>query len=142
MGNNSVYARLKDYKLKYDINVLNSNENGLANYEQALPKYANDDGIIVTGLSSKKYTNMLNKLYEQNPNIVQVQAINEGAEYLFASKHNEKTASEMAAEFLYKNSSILSDICDCDAFLPLEVPAAPKTGYKPADVKRWNDAFF
>lgn len=101
MGINSAYARLKDYKLKYDINVLNPNENGLANYEQALQKYANYDGIIVTGLSSKKYTNMLNKLYEQNPNIVQVQAINEGAEYLFASKHNEKTASEMAAEFLY-----------------------------------------
>ena len=33
--------------------------------------------------------------------IVQVQTINEDARYLFASKHREKIAAELAAEFLY-----------------------------------------
>jgi ABC-type sugar transport system substrate-binding protein len=40
-------------------------------------------------------------LYAVNPNVVQVQAINRDADYLFASKHNEAVASELSAEFLH-----------------------------------------
>ncbi len=101
MGINTAYEVLKDYKLKYDISVLNPNENKLGDYEKILRKYANYDGVILTGLSSDKYTNAINALYQKNSNVVQVQAINEDTQYLFASKHNEKTASEIAAEFLY-----------------------------------------
>jgi ABC-type sugar transport system substrate-binding protein len=58
-------------------------------------------------MSSEYYTNIINDLYKANPKVVQVQAINQNANYLFASKHNENIASALAAEFLYnclKNS--------------------------------------
>lgn len=100
-GINCAYERLKDYKVGYDITVLTSLENGLSDYEKVLKKYAGYDGIVVSGLSSSRYTELLNETYKLNPNIVQVQAINEGTPYLFASKHNEVTASELAVEFLY-----------------------------------------
>ena len=52
-------------------------------------------------MSSEKYTNMLNEVCKENPNVVQVQAINKSVDCLFVSKHNEETASCLAAEFLY-----------------------------------------
>ena len=101
IGINSAYEKLKDYKVKYDITVINPIENKFSDYEQALQKYVDYDGVILAGTNSKRYTQIINKFYKKNPNIVQVQAINEDTKYLFASKHNEKKASEMAAEFLY-----------------------------------------
>lgn len=100
-GINAAYAGLKDYKIKYDITVINPTEAEFADYERALKKYESYDGLIISGMSSEKYTNIINEFYKKNPNIVQVQAINEEADYLFSSKHNEKTAAYMGAEFLY-----------------------------------------
>ena len=100
-GLENAYAKLKDYKITYDIEVMNSAENKLEYYQKVLCKYRDYDGVLLTGMSSAKYTDIINEFYKINPNIVQVQAINKNADYLFASKHNEETASCIAAEFLY-----------------------------------------
>lgn len=102
-GIKSAHELLKDYKIEYDITVFRSGEDDIADYEKTLSKYAAFDGIIVAGLSSNKYTSMLKKAYKTNKNIVQVQGINNETDYLFASKHNEETASSLAAEFLYNS---------------------------------------
>ncbi len=100
-GIKSAFSVLKDYKLTYEAAVLNDSENKTEEYEKVLEKYADFDGIILTGLSADCYTEMINRLYKKNSNVVQVQAINENANYLFASKHNESVASQLAAELLH-----------------------------------------
>ena len=100
-GIETAYASLKDYKIEYDITHINPQEVSLECYTEALFRYKDFDGIIITGMSSSKYTDIITSFYEFNPNIVQVQAINEEVEYLFSSKHDEKIASSLAAEFLY-----------------------------------------
>ena len=100
-GIESAYEKLKDYKVKYDIVRMNPIENKSEDYVKELNKLKKYDGVILTGMSSAKYTGMINGLYKENPNIVQVQAINNEANYLFASKHDEEIASKLAAEFLY-----------------------------------------
>lgn len=32
-----------------------------------------------------------------------------------------------------KNSKIISDICDCDILLPLDIPKSPEPGYMPKE---------
>ena len=100
-GVESAYAKLKDYKIKYDICVMNPNESKPDDYRTALMRYKEYDGVIITGMSSNAYTEVINELYECNPNIVQVQAVNHNAHFLFESRHNEETASQIAAEFLH-----------------------------------------
>ena len=100
-GIESAYEKLKDYKIQYDITIMNPLENESENYIEVLNRYKNYNGVIVAGMSSEKYINMLNALCEKNPNVVQVQSINKSVDCLFVSKHNEETASCLAAEFLY-----------------------------------------
>ena len=101
LGIKSAYKKLKDYKIEYDIEVLDSSVSSFDDYNKVICRYKHCDGVILTGMSSDKYTDLINSLYEVNHNVVQVQAINKSANYLFASKHNEQTASYMASEFLY-----------------------------------------
>ena len=102
-GIKEAYAKLKDYKINYEINLMNPEKNSFLDYESALKKFKKYDGIILTGMSSQKYTNIINELYENNEKIVQVQAINNNANYLFASKHNEEVAANLATDFLYQS---------------------------------------
>lgn len=99
-GVKNAYDKLKDYKIKYVVTVMNPLVNKTDDYNEVICRYKNYDGVIITGMSSLKYTNMINELYESNRNVVQVQAINKATDYLFASKHNEEIASYLAAEFL------------------------------------------
>ena len=103
VGIEAAYAELKDYKIQYDVTVVNPTENGAEDIRSAVERYKGYDGIILTGMSSSDYTELINELYEVNENVVQVQAINQEANYLFASKHNEAVASALAAEFLYNS---------------------------------------
>ena len=100
-GVKAAHAELKDYKVQYDITLLNPSECTNEELHQAIERYKSYDGIILTGMSAECYTGMINELSRANPNVVQVQAINREADYLFASKHDEKIASALAAEFLY-----------------------------------------
>lgn len=99
-GIKAAYAELKDYKITYDITVLNPNESTDEDIRAAIEKYKGYDGVILTGMSSAKYTPLINELHAENPNIAEVQAINPDAECLFASKHDECVASNLAAELL------------------------------------------
>ena len=99
-GVKQAYAKLKDYKVTYEITMMNSHTAPPEEYNEVLTRYRGYDGVILTGMSSSKYTDMIRALYRHTPAIVQVQAINNEADYLFASQHNEETASFLAAEFL------------------------------------------
>ena len=96
----SAHERLKDYKIHYDVTVCHSFGGNTDELAAALNSYRGYDGIIVAGMSAPEFTELINAAYERNENIVQVQAINSQAKHLFASKHDEKCASNLAAEFL------------------------------------------
>ena len=95
------HEQLRDYKIAYDITLLNEEEHTYEDFRRALAAYRDYDGVILSGMSASDYTPLIDELYRVNPCVVQVQAINEAAGHLFASKHDERTASAMAAEFLY-----------------------------------------
>ena len=101
LGIKEAHENLKDYKIRYDISVLHSSQKTDEEIRTILDQYKCYDGIILTGMSSDRYTALINELYDANPNVVQVQAINSRANHLFSSKHDEKLASGLAAEFLY-----------------------------------------
>jgi len=96
----SAYNELRDYKIEYDIKIIDPHTEQFEETQQTILAYADRDGLIVSGLSAEKYAPALNAFYEKNKNLVQVQAANENLPCLFSSKHDEKTAAEMAAEFL------------------------------------------
>ena len=100
-GIKEAHEKLKDYKIQYDISVLSPSKNTDEDIRKTIDQYKGYDGIILTGMSSAYYTSLIDELYSDSPNVVQVQAINQDASCLFASKHNEKIASELSAEFLY-----------------------------------------
>ena len=94
------HDELKDYKIRYDISVLDAT----ASDEELLGKlesYKDADGVILSGLSASRYTSMINGFYAENPNVVQVQSVNEEANSLFSSKHDEAVAAGLAADFLF-----------------------------------------
>lgn len=98
-GIRRAHAKLMDYKIKYDVSVL-SPEGASAEVSAALLRYRGADGIIVSGMSAPCYTELLTELSLSNPNVVQVQSVNERAPTLFSSKHNEAVASGLAVDFL------------------------------------------
>lgn len=100
-GIKNAYEKLKDYKVKYDVTVLNDSENEFEDYKKVLAKYKEFDGIILSGMSKSKYTELISETYKANKNIVHVQSTNKDAGYLFESRHNEEISSYLAAEFLY-----------------------------------------
>ena len=100
-GIENAYEKLKDYKIKYDICLMDPYENSIDDYQKALSRYRDYDGVILSCMSSPEYTDIINGLYEYNKNIAQVQSVNNEVNHLFESKHNEETASGLAAEFLY-----------------------------------------
>ena len=99
-GIEEAHRQLKDYKINYEVTILNPEISRAEEYSDAINKYVNYDGIILSGMSSEKYAPLISTALEQNPNIVQVQATNDNIDCLFSSKHNEATASAVAAEFL------------------------------------------
>lgn len=101
-GIRAAHEKLKDYKIKYDITILDPEEQGTDACASALERYEACDGVIISGMSDPKYTPLLEKLVSVNKNVVQVQAINRDVNGLFASKHDESVASACAAEFLSK----------------------------------------
>lgn len=100
-GIEAAYDEYRDYKIEYKIEIIKSSDKNSWECKEELFAFADYDGVIVSGFGSEKCTDMLNSLSEINPNLVQLQSINEQAECLFVSRHDEKTASELAAEFLY-----------------------------------------
>lgn len=100
-GVKRAYDRLKDYKINYDITVLNHELHQFEDYVAAIEKYKSYDGICLAGFSPERYTPLINDLFKSNPNIAQVQATNRNVNFLLESRHNEEVASSLAAEFLH-----------------------------------------
>ncbi len=100
-GINLAHDAFKDYKIQHEITMLDSYKKTEYDYRKMLFKYADCDGIILVGFSNEKFTDIINDLYEVNPNIVQVHAVNESANCLCSSMHDEKVSSGIAAEFIY-----------------------------------------
>lgn len=94
------YNELKDYKVKYDVSLFDDTVSDNVIFA-TLDRYRQYDGIILTGMSAPRYTAFINELYQSNPNIVQVQSVNKDASCLFGSKHDEKVAAGLAADFLH-----------------------------------------
>ena len=100
-GIERAYVKFKDYKIKYTITVVDAHKDKTYDYRSLFAEVAKCDGIIISGFGAKKYLPLITELTEKNPNLVQVQSINEFADCLFTSKHDERVAAEIAAEFLY-----------------------------------------
>ena len=99
-GIEDAYQNLKDYKIEYTLKCINAQERTSTERKADLFSFADFDGVILSGFSSNKYKSMLDRFYERNPNIVFLQNVCENTNYLFASKHDETLASELAAEIL------------------------------------------
>lgn len=93
------HDELKDYKIEYDVSVFDSSVSD-GELSRILDRYQNADGFVLSGMSSARFTAVIDDLYAKKTNVVQVQSLNEEARTLFGSKHNERVASGIAADFL------------------------------------------
>ena len=100
-GIREAHAELRDYKITYEVKIFTSRD-AVEEMQATLEKFCGYDGIILSGMSADRYTTLINEVYEKNPNIVQVQAVNHKAHHLLASKHDEARASGLASDFLYQ----------------------------------------
>ena len=100
-GISEAYQSFKDYKIEYDVTTIENPHPDAEYIRQLLSKYAYYDGVIITGMSSNRFTEVINDFVAVQPQTVQVQAINEKANCLFSSCHDEFVASGLAAEFLH-----------------------------------------
>ena len=100
LGIETAHAKLKDYKIKYEVSVL-SPENADGELTAVLDAYRAYDGVILAGMSESKYSERIRALLSENKKVVQVQAMNPEVDCLFCSKHDESVASGIAADFLF-----------------------------------------
>ena len=99
-GLEKAYQHWKDYKIDYIFYSVKITDNVMETCERQLLAMADCDGVIIDGLSFPAFDELLRRFTSINPNLVQVQEINENIDYLFVSKHKERTAAHIAAELL------------------------------------------
>ena len=100
-GIQEAHEGLRDYKITYEVTVLTP-QSSSEQMHSVLEKYSSYDAVILSGMSESRYTDLINALYQKNPNIVQVQSVNRDANCLFSSEHSEERASGLASDFLYQ----------------------------------------
>ncbi len=101
-GIEKAYEDLKDLKIEYQLVRIFASEKQPEACGEELQAFDGWDGVILSGFSSPACTGMLAAFAKRNPHLVFLQTMNQEVPFLFASKHDEKMASEMAAEFLYR----------------------------------------
>ena len=99
-GIEDAYNNLKDYKIEYTLKIISAKEKTPAECESDLFSFADFDGVILSGFSNNAFKPMLDRFAAKNTNIVFLQSVCEDTNYLFASKHDETLASQLAAEIL------------------------------------------
>ncbi len=101
IGFKKAFSDLCDYKIYYEVIVIEAlrNPDAEKELEKALLKFENFDGIIISGMGDKRFTQVLKNF--ELPKLVFLQTVNEEIPYLFASKHNECLAAECASDFLF-----------------------------------------
>ena len=100
-GFRDAFSDLCDYKIEYDVTTIYALNNpaSMEEIKYALEKYRGYDGIIASGFGDRCYTSVIKEFNIEN--LVFLQNVNEEVDFLFASKHNEKLASDCASDFLY-----------------------------------------
>lgn len=101
IGFKKAFNELRDYKIHYEVIVVSifNNLDVEDELKNALLKFIEFDGIIISGMGDKRFTEILKKF--KIPKLVFLQTVNEEIPYLFASKHNECLAAECASDFLF-----------------------------------------
>ncbi len=100
-GFKKAFSDLCDYKIQYEVIAIDAlyNSDAEKDLEKALLKFIKFDGLIISGMGDKRFTEVLKKF--KLPKLVFLQTVNEEIPYLFASKHNERLAAECASDFLF-----------------------------------------
>ena len=101
-GIEDAYNSLKDYKVKYDLRLVDSKVNPATVCNTILDEFIRKkyDGIIVSDLLNDSNISKLNEIYAKNPNIAFINFDSKDIKRLFASVHDVELASRTAAEFL------------------------------------------
>lgn len=100
-GMDHAYEMLKDLKIEYSVVRVPPEQRNPGGCAALLRTFDGYDGVILSGFSSDAYIPVLTAFAEKNPNLVFLQSVNDAVPHLFSSKHNERTASMLAAEFLH-----------------------------------------
>lgn len=101
-GIETAYQMLKDLKVEYTVVRVPREKKLPEECGEELEQFNGYDGVIISGFSSDNCIPMLTDFARRNPNLVFLQSANQAVPYLFASKHNERAAAMLAAEFLYR----------------------------------------
>ena len=99
-GIQMAYEKVRDYKVEYLLKVVECSDKEPWECERELFDLVSCEGVILAGFSQDKCRDMLQRFINRNPNVVFLQNMCEETDYLFASKHDETLASELAAELL------------------------------------------
>lgn len=101
-GIEDAYRDLKDYKVKYDLRLIDSKKNPATVCNEVLDEFRERryDGIIVSDLLNDSNIIKINEIYETNPNIAFINFDSVKLHRLFASVHDFECASRAAAGLL------------------------------------------
>lgn len=101
-GIEDAYLSLKDYKVKFDLRLIDSKEYPATYCNKVLDEFVKKkyDGIIVSDLINDSNIQKLNEVYEKNNNLVFINFDSKKIKRLFSSVHDIELASKTAAEFI------------------------------------------
>ena len=91
---------LRDYKIEYTVTEIEASKKSAHMCRKELFALSDCDGVILSGFGSSMCRELLCEFSEINPNIVFLQNVCENVPFLFASRHNEALAAEIAANLL------------------------------------------
>ena len=101
-GIEDAYIGLKDYKVKYDLRLIDSKIHPATYCNTILDEFVRKkyDGIIVSDLINDSNIQKLNEVYAKNKNLVFINFDSKKINRLFSSVHDIELASKTAAEFI------------------------------------------
>ena len=101
-GIEDAYLDLKDYKVKYDLCLVDSKSYPATYCNTVLDEFLRKkyDGIIVSDLINDSNIQKLNEVYSKNKNLVFINFDSKKIKRLFSSIHYIELASKTAAEFI------------------------------------------
>lgn len=101
-GIEDAYLDLKDYKVKYDLRLVDSKKYPSTYCNAVLDEFVRKkyDGIIVSDLINDSNIQKLNEVYAKNNNLVFINFDSKKINRLFSSIHDIERASKTAAEFI------------------------------------------
>ncbi len=99
-GIEEAYRTFSDYKVSYRIDFFDESQNSPQYCADLFAKYAEYDGLIITGIDSDDLIPEMKKFKAKGKSVVLLQSGPDYDGYLLRSVPNAALAAEMAAEFL------------------------------------------